>query len=356
MIELNQTSLRFSFPEVHPDAVLDVTFHRTLRIPDDERDYPLPPSMGHFPMAHVDDYRDRVPPKWVEHGGIMLPMYQAEALWISFSARRCNERGVPYPFAVKVGTGKISAVTGDEWESGLREKDYLVTPPQPWLDGYASEEDVIRQFVAAPLGWGFSAEEQLTGKADHGGIQLEVFPMHREIFEKKFPKRAHSVLRGTMTMGFGGSETVGVYSMSLSDTAAPVACALAADMGLAPGGRMKQEIFEDPHGKDAWVLPQRSRCFVHLANSLAWRAITGKAPPETPVTAEEYTRHGYPWFDYYEDGAKALKGSGKLKGLKSVLEMGFQKGLNILPENIPVDVERVHVIKSSPGSVRVGNW
>lgn len=359
MIELDGSTLRFSFPEVHPEAVLEVVFHRTLRIPDDDKEYPLPPGMGAFPMAHVDDYRERVPPKWVEHGGVMVPMYQAEALWISFQARTVRERNVQYPFAVKVGTGKISAVTGDEWERGLREEDYLVVPPQPWLDGYAVEEDVIRQFVAAPLGWGFSAEEQITGKADHGGIQIEVFPMHRETFERKYPRvPPPSVLRGVGTAGMGGFRPPEFYSMSLelNDTAAPIAVAACAEMGLAPGGRMRQEIYEDPHGKECWQLPRRARCFVHLANSLAWRAITGKASPETPVTAEEYTRHGYPWFDYYEDGAKALKGSGQLKGLKSVLEMGFQKGLGLLPENTSVEGERVHVIKGSAGAVRVGSW
>lgn len=351
MIELTKTSLRFSFPEVHPNAVLNITFHRTLRIPDDDKTYPLPPGLGTFPMAHVDDYHDRVPAKWMEHGGIMLPMYQAEALWISFNAQHCQERGTDYPFAVKVGTGKVSAVTGDEWTKGLREKDYLVVPPQPWLDGYSIDEDTIRQFVAAPLGWGFTAEEQITGKADHGGIQLEVFPMHREIFEKKYPLRPRApVLRGMSDMNNFSSP-----SFACTFDAAPVACA-AADMGLAPGGQMRQEIYEDPHGKDAWQLPQKARCFVHLANSLAWRAITGSAPPETPVTAEEYSRRGYPWFDYYNDGAQALKGSGKLKGLKSVLELGFQKGLNILPENMSAEVERVHIIKGSAGTVRVGNW
>ena len=40
MIELVPDGLCFSFPEVHPDAALKVTFERTFRIPDDERTYP----------------------------------------------------------------------------------------------------------------------------------------------------------------------------------------------------------------------------------------------------------------------------------------------------------------------------
>jgi hypothetical protein len=41
----------------------------------------------------------------------------------------------------------------------------MVSPEQPWLDGFAIEKGVIRQFVAMPLGDGYSVEEQVTG--DH---------------------------------------------------------------------------------------------------------------------------------------------------------------------------------------------
>ena len=51
-----------------------------------------------------------------------------------------------------------------------------------------------------------------------------------------------------------------------------------------------------------------------------------------PFTAAEYNRYGLPWFDYYSDNSKPLKGSAKLKGLKSVLEMGKINGDKPLPE------------------------
>ena len=155
---------------------------------------------------------------------------------------------------------------------------------------------------------------------------------------------------------YGTYAPPGVYTATLFDSA-PVAVAAAAEMGLAAGGRMKQEIYEDPHGKDCWKLPSRARCFVHLANSMAWEAITEEKPPSTPVTAELYTRHGYPWFDYYDEKQTALKVSEKLAGLKSVMEMGFQKGLNILPENASTDPsDQVHILKGPAGEIRVGAW
>ena len=156
MIEIKQDALFFSFPEVHHKVHLRIGFQRTLRIPDDDRDYPLPPGLGRFPLRHVDDFAKEVPELWLRHGGVMLPMYQSEALWLNFDCRDGT-----YPFAIKIATGKINAVSGGSWEENLnrRPQDYVVAPKQPWLDGYCVEKGVIRQFVAMPLGSGYSAKQ-----------------------------------------------------------------------------------------------------------------------------------------------------------------------------------------------------
>ena len=67
----------------------------------------------------------------------------------------------------------MDAVTGSSWTQGLHQhpQDYLVIPEQPWLDGYCVEKGMIRQFVAMLLGADYSAEEQITGQADVGGLQ-----------------------------------------------------------------------------------------------------------------------------------------------------------------------------------------
>ena len=57
MIELRENELIFSFPEIHPKARLRVGFQRTLRIPDDDKDYPLPPGLGRFPLRHTCECR-----------------------------------------------------------------------------------------------------------------------------------------------------------------------------------------------------------------------------------------------------------------------------------------------------------
>ena len=58
-----------------------ISFQRTLRIPDDNRAYPLPPGLGQFPMKHVDDYAEKVPTKWLEHGGVFLPIDLVPEKW-----------------------------------------------------------------------------------------------------------------------------------------------------------------------------------------------------------------------------------------------------------------------------------
>jgi len=338
MIELLNDALVFRFPEVHPDAELRVDFQRTLRIPDDENTYPLPPGLGRFWLQHVDDHAAGLPAGWNDRGGVMLPMYQAEALWINFHSPGVDDRA-PYPFVVKIAAGKINAVTGEGWEEGVHRdpQDYMVVPSQPWIDGYCVEQGLIRQFVAMPLGAGYTAEEQITGAASWGGIQVAAYPMKREVFERRFPKV---------------QPMYEALSAPLDDTLCCAPAAAGAEMGLGAGGRMKQEIYDDEYDFSDWDLRSTSRCFVHLANSMVWREITGSNPPTTPPTAKEYTRYGLPWFDYYSESG-AVDGSGKLAALKTIQEIGKQKGELPLPENASVDPDKVvHLGKKTGHQVR----
>jgi hypothetical protein len=335
MIEMKRNSLKFAFPELHKDAAMRLEFQRTLRIPDDDNVYSLPPGLGSFPVRHVDDFSDRVSEQWKKHGGVMLPMFQSEAMWINFTSSS------GYPFLVKIATGKINAVTGDEWqdEPQADPQDYVVIPEQPWLDGYCVDEGEIRQFVAMTLGKGYTVEEQVTGEAIHGGLQLIVYPMKADEWEKRKPR--------------GRDEEV-FFSLSESFLACP-SFETEEEMGLAPGGRMKQKIYDDPYGFSVWDLEHSSRCFVHITNSITWRAITGEAPPSIPPTAKQYTEAGLPWFDYYAPSNEVVVGSDKLSGLKSVDGLSKEKGEKVLPENETASVPESQRVKlGNPDQVREG--
>jgi hypothetical protein len=329
MITIENNSLVFRFPPVHAQAELRIDFQRTLRIPDDNREYSLPPGLGSFPLQHVDDYAERVPASWKEHGGVFLPMYQADALWINFQSRG-------YPFAVKIAAGKINAVTGSAWENKLsaEPQDYVVVPEQPWLDGFCIAKGKIRQFVAMPLGQGYTAEEQLTGAAAHGGIQIVAFPMKAALYEQ-------------------------LAAQELRQMSAPTECcqmSRSAEMGLAPGGVMRQEVYDDPYGIESWEATASSRCFVHIANSAQYKAITGVAPPTKPPSAESYTKAGLPWFEYYAGDLGVLGGSVKLAGLDSVAALGIKKQEQPLPDNMPVDPKHIVKIRPNAHLVREGTF
>ena len=372
MVDLSNNRLSFHLPNVHPDAKMSINLHRTLRIPDDGKAYPLPPSLGSFPLKRVDDFKDRVPAKWLEHGGVMTALYQSEALWMQFSGHSVQYQGI-YPFAVKIAAGKISAVTGESWTSGLSPKDYVTVPKQPWIDGYVVEKGIIRQFVAAPLGFGVTAEEQITGKAEFGGIQIEVVPMKSEVFNRRFPRivppkrfDGRRLMRSKLSIGTKGLNDLNEDSFAFNGGGEvyAVAAAACADMGLAAGGQMKQEIFDDPFDINDWDTANTERVYIHMANSLVWKAVTQQDPPSPPQTAADYAAHGLPWFDNYTDDLKSLVGTGKLKGLKSMLQYGMQKGLTLLPENESIDLNKLDpVTVKIPGAkvpnaneIREGNW
>ncbi len=335
MIELKDNALYFSFPDVHSKAKLSISFKKTLRIPDDGKDYPLPPGLGDFPLEHVDDYAPILPEKWQERGGVMLPMYQSEAMWINFHSSHLYDHGAKYPFAVKIAAGKINAVTGESWSNGLSRnpQDYMVVPDQPWLDGYCVEKGTIRQFVAMPLGEGYSPEEQINKSAETGGLQIEVYPMKRKAFEKRWPVKPFT-------------QAVFISQGEILYCSSP-------DMALGLGGRMRQEIYEDEFEMSEWDLNTCSRCFVHLTDSKSWQAVTGKNPPSLPLTARDYSDHGLPWFEYYSD-SKPLPGAKILGKLKSITEMGKSKSIDPLPENDSADPDKIITIhrKSTPDQVR----
>ena len=297
---------------------VSVDFQRTLRIPDNGVDHCLPPGLGPFPLRHIEDFSDKLPAKWNERGGAMLPIHQSEAMWLNFNCE--------YPMALKVGTGKVCAVSGEDWSNGLHSspQNYCVLPDQPWLDGYCVEKGVIRQFVAAPLGVGVTVEEQLTGKGEWGGIQIEAWPLNPHIYwEEELLERVDLEWEQWLS---GVEICYAPSMMRCCESQADM------DMGLAAGGRMKQEIYEDAHDPSDYLACDANRCFVHLCNASQWELTTGQAPPNIPPTSEDYSNHGFPWFDYYDEKQVALSETSKLAGIKSLKQLEEELEKKILPD------------------------
>ena len=318
-----------------------LNFERTLRIPDDGKTYPLPPGLGHFPIKRVQDYSTRVPESWAGQGGVFIPMYQREALWIRFSARHWK------PNAVKVAVGKVNAVSGKPWHQELRteEKDYMVCPPQPWLDGINAGKDVIRQFVAMPLGMGYTVEAQITGEERFGGIQIIVYEPKPGRFPDQPPPEEPRRYR----------------TMAAFGAPAPARLSKSAEMGLGAGGKMKQKIYPDPHGIDTWATDNYGRIFVHIVNSLMYREITGEEPPLTPVTAKTYAQYNLPWFDLYDEHMGDIEAPQALQDVQSIKEIDEEKGFTKpQQDDDSVDVPDDKIVKynmpDDPDSGQDGDW
>ena len=250
-------------------CVCRVSFQRTLRVPL-RGSWPLPPSLGSFPVFRVKQYANRLPPGWKARGGYFIPLYQREALWIAFDS-------APDALcAVEIAAGGVNVISGQAFGEGLtaRPQNYIVIPDQPWLDGINSggsdgEVAVVRQFVAMPLGSGTTLEAQLTGAEQFGGLQIRVYPAKP-----------------------------GVKPRAISHAAAMAA---PTSMGIAAGGEIRQKIYVDRYGVEAWDVTQRVEVFVHLLNSAQFRKVTGLKPPPTPVKPQTYTKYGFPWFVLYDE-------------------------------------------------------
>ena len=254
--------------------------------------------------GHVEDHKDKLPAQTTSRGGVILPMWQAEAMWLNFSNQGPGW-DLDFPVAIKVAAGKINAVTGEAWRTGLHRdpQDYMVLPEQPWLDGFAIKKGVIRQFVAMPLGDGYSVEEQVTGEAEWGGLQIPVAPLKAHVWKAKraeWEQRKPRVSCSTISDGPSAS------------------------MGLAAGGRMHQAIHPDPFDLDDWDFAAAERVFVTLVHAKDWKKVTGEAAPNEPPTAKEYSQAGLPWFEHYGKDQSALPGSVTLAGVKSVANL-FKK-------------------------------
>jgi hypothetical protein len=277
-----------------------ISFQRTLRIPDDGHTYPLPPGLGRLPILRVEDYLDRVPLAWRDCGGAFIPMYQREALWLGFQAESWK------PNAVKIAVGKVNAISGEPDDEALHAdyQDYVVCPDQPWLDGIHTAHELIRQFVAMPLGVGYTVEASMTGVENVGGIQVRVY----EPLPGKFPDEP-PIKADTGPVRSAMLKASGITSM-----------------GLGAGGAMKQKIYPDRYGIEVWDQDNYGQIFIHIFNSLQFFEITGFEPPPTPINAKTYAEYRLPWFDLYDETKGDVPPSGRLARVKTISARDVERG------------------------------
>ena len=243
----------------------EIALVRTLRVPEDGRAYPLPPSLGELPLRR-------------KRAGYIVPLYQREALWIQFRAL------LGCWTAIQVGAGGVNVLTGQPFQSPLKAdpQNYLVCPEQPWLDGILMGTGTVRQFVAAPVDRSIGA--QLSGEDKvRDTLQFRVFPSRR-----KLPRHPPAMALESMPLGVGA------------------------------GGIIEQKIYPDPFGLKVWDRTEFGQATLRIVNSLEWRALTGEDAPPSPISARDYSDWGLPWFELYDGDAAALAGTGAFQAVKGV--------------------------------------
>ena len=270
-----------------------------------------------MPVQPVAKFSDNLPESWsIEKEALFVPLYQREALWLSFQAAHWK------PNAVMVGTGDVNALTGERWQMTLTEQpqNYLVCPEQPWLDGIKVEEGAIRQFVAVPLGQGLTISEQIAGPSTFEGLRVAVFEPRADLFPDESPEMPE--WKAEMPFLEGLDKT---------------------DMGIGAGGKMKQKVYHDPYGLDTWNASHYEMVTIYLVNSIQYQTITGTEPPPTPISAQLYTQFGLPWFEIYDEEAADIAATETLSNVKptqTVTEAKetehstSEKSLQIDPEQI----------------------
>lgn len=79
------------------------------------------------------------------------------------------------------------------------------------------------------------------------------------------------------------------------------------DMGIAAGGLIKQTIWRDNYDPATWDVAHSTVFNVQIMNSATFQSMTGEAAPETPITAETYAAHGYPYYSIWNEKPSGIK-------------------------------------------------
>ena len=283
-------------------------------------------------------------------------------MWIQFNSNR--------PLAIKVYVGGVNVVSGEparETDATMLRRlanmnlkknvqDYVVTPNQLWLDGIASSDGKVRQFVAMPLGEGYTVEAQLTGEEVVGGMQFEIVPSKQPSVKDLFDIIVKTLTGKNIHMRVAPSNTIDdvkmmiqeregippdqqrlVYSgKQLEDGKTIEECKIEPcaivhlilrlrgggptepkpEFGIAAGGLIRQAIVKDIYAASLWDRDCGTIFNVQILNSAIFSRVTGLAPPATPITAAVYAQYGLPYFSIYNEQLTGIHG--QFHGVKSV--------------------------------------
>ncbi len=107
---------------------------RTVRIQGGQSCLP-PRGLGTFHLLNTQPYRNQLPPKAVALGGLFLPMYESEAMYITFDCQASDK------FVVRPFLGGVNGISGKRLYSSQPhyESKTTLSPPSStdWMKSQA---------------------------------------------------------------------------------------------------------------------------------------------------------------------------------------------------------------------------
>ncbi|KAH6642766.1 integral membrane protein [Boeremia exigua] len=395
--------------QLHGDDVLVnddlyISFHRTVRVPDNQHISNLPPDFGKFPLTPVSQYASKMRSDMAAKGGIFFPMYQSEAMWMNFSCSYSQN------YMIKIYVGGVNVISGEPAMEGMATtlrrrtkmatvnrdsgvgrdtslQDYIIVPGQRWLDGIAESPGRVKQFVAMPFGSGYSLESQVTGIDTAGGIQFEITPYTPPNTDRNTDDKHFQIIMDTPYPGkfsitvkydevikqvknllykrtkfppheqiltFSGKrlddyKTLSDYNVCNQQTiyltlrlrgGGKVNKKQHREMSIATGGATKQCIEPDYLGTE-WQSNLTTVFNVQILNSIYYEAVTGKHPPTRPLSAARYARYGLPFFKLYEEPSAV---HGNFASVKSIAQIDQSEDAHVTPRTVDINKAPVGII------------
>lgn len=338
---------------------LEVSFHRTVRVAEGRAASSLPPSLGHMKMFKVLDYRKSCPMDW-DDNAYFMSLHDTEAMWISF-----NSNG--NPCAVLIGAGGVNALTGQKLGTKLEKDNYLVCPPQPWIDGWKDVDGTVHQFIATPhkKGDGLTVAEQIIGaESKTGAMGLAIFDPKTNLHPTHTPHQGVMGQSFSTTMDWKSYDSAGIgayhqafclqTSASINDCeyetqdgGSYVKCTESAgdsvlrsarahvEMGVGKGGKIIQKIYEDPYGIEVWKETPAVVFAFYLVDAKTAEEITG----EKVAAPADHAQYNGPWFGLQDEKLSDVLGTSIFSGLKSAAFIGDTSNVNAEKTKEPVSVE-----------------
>ena len=115
---------------------------------------------------------------------------------------------------------------------------------------------------------------------------------------------------------------------------------------------MTQKIYPDPYGLDVWDQDRCGWLQVHLVSAREYRALTGREPPGSPISAATYAHYGLPWFELADESKGDVPPSESLGRVKSVGEIDVERGRGTTDPSVEIDSSQIRKLRPLPDEDR----